>query len=167
MVLKTRRYPRDFAMKQIKLVFARGAELEHPKFQFSDTIVGHRDIILVPVRDRVGGNNGATNDWSIASDGVPVHRKDVSRAVVKPIPIFQTHGNREKTTITVKSNHARTAIFVAGLCPMNQNITGGKDSLGRYYRFHRILAVIVWLIIDQSICQGQRNETLLGAAGIN
>ena len=92
--------------------------------------MGHRDIILVPVRHGVGGNKYPTNNWSIAADWVSFHCIDVSRAVVKSIPIFQTHGNREKTTITVKSIYAWTAILVTGLGPVNQNITGGKNCLG-------------------------------------
>jgi hypothetical protein len=93
-----------------------------------------------------------------------VGRKNIGRAVVKPIVAIQGERHFKKTIVAIEADKARTAILEAGHGPRREDIAGCKDGLGENYCFGRIGTIKADLPVDGAVCEGQRDETLFRAA---
>ncbi len=125
MVFKHIGYASEVTWKYIKLVYNRGAKLEEPYFGFDlfrfrrwgearwSTVDGQcwRHSKVVGSRCR------------IATDGRPIHRKDVCRAVVETAAILKIHFHCDKAVVTIESDLTQTAVLETCLRPGSKDLT--------------------------------------------
>ena len=84
------------------MVFARGAELEHPSLRFCDAISVDWVVVLSMLfagRDRDGWGRDAVDGGYARTGRVLSHCEDIGGAVVQPITFFQREGDGVESTV--------------------------------------------------------------------
>ena len=77
----------------------------------------------------------------VATDGQPIDRKDVRRAVVETIAMFESQLHRDQAVGTIKSDVTWAAVLETCLRPGSKDLTGSENRLGRDYHLYHVLAV--------------------------